>query len=308
MMSCRLGHGHGARGVLVMLAGCIALAALPVSAQEGVTVPVAAGFPAARQSARADFVLEGVVAQGGVLIGTAPSDTRRLALDGKDVPLSADERFLIAFDRDAAPTARLVAFLADGRTEEKLLAVTSHQWDVEYVDAARRPARTSDAFLKLRAPELQRIAAARAVHAQADGWRQRFIWPRSGRITGRFGAQRIYRGEAGAYHGGVDIAGAAGDPVHAPADGVVVLAADHPFTLEGNLLMIDHGMGLGSAFLHLSHIDVKTGDHVRRGQLIGAVGATGRATGPHLHWGMTWNDARIDPALLAGPMPNTRVQ
>ncbi len=87
------------------------------------------------------------------------------------------------------------------------------------------------------------------------------------------------------------------------ADGVVILAAPAPFTLEGNLLMIDHGMGLNSAFLHLSRIDVKPGERVRQGQPVGAIGATGRATGPHLHWGMKWNDARIDPLLLAGPMP-----
>ncbi len=89
----------------------------------------------------------------------------------------------------------------------------------------------------------------------------------------------------------------------APADGVVILAAAAPFTLEGNLLMLDHGMGLNSAFLHLSRIDVRVGDHVRRGQMIGAVGMTGRATGPHLHWSLKWRDRKLDPLLVAGPMP-----
>jgi len=93
------------------------------------------------------------------------------------------------------------------------------------------------------------------------------------------------------------------DLVVAPADGVVILAADHPFTLEGNLLMIDHGMGLNTAFMHLSRIDVKLGERVRRGQPVGAVGRSGRATGPHLHWSLKWRDARIDPLLVAGPMP-----
>ena len=104
----------------------------------------------------------------------------------------------------------------------------------------------------------------------------------------------------------MDVAGATGTPVVAPADGVVILAAAKPFTLEGHLLMIDHGHGLNSAFLHLSRIDVKPGDTVTQGQRIGAIGATGRATGPHLHWGMKWNDARIDPLLVAGPMPQGR--
>ena len=123
-----------------------------------------------------------------------------------------------------------------------------------------------------------------------------------GRISGVFGAQRVYRGVPGAPHSGVDIAGPPGTPVAAPADGVVVLAATSPFTLEGNLLMIAHGMGVNSAFLHLSRIDVRVGDRVRQGQIVGAVGMTGRATGPHLHWSMKWHDERIDPAPVAGVM------
>jgi murein DD-endopeptidase MepM/ murein hydrolase activator NlpD len=155
---------------------------------------------------------------------------------------------------------------------------------------------------QLRPAELAQIAAARAQLTDAQGWRQRFLWPATGRISGLFGAQRIYRGEPGAYHSGTDIARPTGTPVVAPADGVVILAADRPFTLEGNLLMIDHGGGLNSAFLHLSRIDVKVGEHVRRGQAIGAIGMTGRATGPHLHWSLRWRDARLDPMLMAGAM------
>jgi murein DD-endopeptidase MepM/ murein hydrolase activator NlpD len=83
---------------------------------------------------------------------------------------------------------------------------------------------------------------------------------------------------------------------------VVILAAEKPFTLEGNLLMIDHGMGLNSAFLHCSQLLVREGERVKQGQVIGRIGATGRATGPHLHWSLKWNDARIDPILLTGPM------
>ena len=89
----------------------------------------------------------------------------------------------------------------------------------------------------------------------------------------------------------------------APAEGVVVLAADAPFTLEGNLLIIDHGMGLSSAFLHSSELLVREGESVRQGQVIGRIGMTGRATGPHLHWGLTWRGLRLDPLLFTGPMP-----
>lgn len=249
------------------------------------------------------FTLSGSSVQGGVLTGVAPSDTVELRLDDQLIPVGPGNRFLIAFDRDAAPQARVTARLSDGRTLAQSVTVRPGAWRIERVNAPSRPTRSSEAFMALRRPELEKIAAARAQVTGAQGWQQRFIWPRSGRISGLFGSQRIYQGVPGSYHGGVDIAGKPGDPVVAPADGVVTLAADSPFTLEGNLLMIDHGHGLSSAFLHLSRIDVKLGQAVRQGQLIGAVGATGRATGPHLHWGMRWHDARIDPLLLAGTMP-----
>ncbi|BBD01278.1 MULTISPECIES: M23 family metallopeptidase [Sphingobium] len=278
----------------------IGIALLLACAGTAVAQPVAR--PAA---AGADFQLNGTATQGGMMTGIAPVGTVALKLDDQLVPVDADGRFLIAFDRDAAPTARLTARLPDARTVERSLTVASRAWRIERIDAPMRPTKSTEAFLALRKPELDAFAAARDVVTDAQGWRQRFIWPRIGRISGLFGSQRIYQGTAGAYHGGVDVAGATGVPVVAPADGVVILAAaDKPFTLEGHLLMIDHGHGLNSAFLHLSRIDVKPGDHVTQGQKIGAIGATGRATGPHLHWAMKWNDARIDPLLIAGPMPN----
>ncbi len=278
--------------------------ALMLVAMTGVTATARPSGLAVAATRSSDFLLTGSMTQGGVVLGAAPPGTVALRLDDAPVALDPDGRFLIAFDRDAPPAARLTAWLADGRTIERALTVGPRDWRIEKVNAPLRPTKSSEAFLALRAPELARIAAARAVVSDSQGWRQRFIWPRRGRLSGLFGAQRVYQGTPGAYHGGVDVAGGTGDPVVAPADGVVILAADHPFTLEGNLLMIDHGHGLNSAFLHLSRIDVKLGDIVRQGQRIGAIGATGRATGPHLHWGMKWNDARIDPLLLAGPMPS----
>ncbi|EZP72070.1 Metalloendopeptidase-like membrane protein precursor [Sphingomonas paucimobilis] len=262
----------------------------------------AAPSPGAPQE-QASIVLQGQPVQGGILTGAAPPGTVELRLDDQIVPVDVDDRFLIGFDRDAPAQARLAARLADGRTIDRLLSVAPGAWRIERVNAPLRPVRDNEAFLALRRPELAQIAAARAKVTGAQGWRQKFLWPRIGRISGLFGSQRIYQGVPGSYHGGIDIAGSTGQPVFAPADGVVILAADRPFTLEGRLLMIDHGHGLSSAFLHLSGIDVKTGDTVRQGQRIGSVGSTGRATGPHLHWGLRWNDARVDPLLAAGPMP-----
>jgi murein DD-endopeptidase MepM/ murein hydrolase activator NlpD len=259
--------------------------------------------PAMAESARAQFSLQGPFSQGGIAIGTVPAGTVALTLDGQPVPLATDGRFLIGFGRDAASSALLLARLADGREVREMLTIAPRAWKIENLTTLPRFSRPSAEFERLRAPELAAIERARSIASDSQGWRQRFQWPVTGRISGWFGSQRIYRGEPGAYHSGVDVAKPAGTVLIAPADGVVVLAADHPFTLEGNLLMIDHGMGLNSAFLHLSRIDVKPGELVRRGQPIGAIGATGRATGPHMHWGLKWQDQRIDPVLLAGPMP-----
>lgn len=262
-----------------------------------------AGQSRAAASTRSDFIFDSPLIQGGAVLGTAPAGTRQVLFAGAEIPVAADGCFLIAFDRDAGPTAVIAAIDGNGRETVRTLSVQPRAWRIERLDTLPRFAQPSEEFQRRRPSELAQIAAARAVNAVSDGWRQRFIWPVTGRISGLFGSQRIYRGEPGAYHGGIDVAQPAGTTVVAPADGVVILAAAAPFTLEGLLLMVDHGMGLNSAFLHLSRIDVKVGDVVRRGQPIGAVGTTGRATGPHLHWGMRWRSAKIDPLLVAGNMP-----
>lgn len=247
--------------------------------------------------------LSGERTQGGWLRGTAPAGATTVSFEGRALPLAPDGSFFAAFDRDATGQAQLVARLADGRTVAELLTISPRAWQIEHVNVARRPGGASDSFMARRAPELARINAARSVDHQIEGWRQQFIWPVKGRISGRFGSQRVYKGEPASYHTGLDIAtGESGTPFVAPADGVVVLAAETPFSLEGHLLMIDHGNGLNSAFLHCSKLAVREGDVVRQGQYIGNLGATGRATGPHLHWGMKWRDARLDPLLFTGPM------
>lgn len=248
------------------------------------------------------FSYSGQLTQGGWIRGQVPAGTVSARLDAVPLTLAGDGQFFAAFDRDAGRSATLVATLADGRIIESPLTVAPRAWDIEHVDVARTQGKTDEEFLAIRKPELARIAAARAVQSPSDGWRQAFIWPAKGRISGKFGSQRIYKGgEAGSYHSGIDIAPGAGAPIIAPADGVIVLAAVQPFSLEGHLLIIDHGAGLNSAFLHCQTLDVKVGDVVRQGQLIATVGMTGRATGPHLHWSLTWRGARLDPLLFAGP-------
>lgn len=270
--------------------------------------PTAAAPPAATAPPPLDpigrFTLSGQLIQGGLVRGTAPAGTATLTFDGQPVPVAPDGGFLIGFDRDSGPAARLVATLRDGRTVSEPLTIAPRAWNISRLGTLPKYPVPAPEFERVRPGELVQINAARAQRITSDGWRQPFQWPSVGRISTLFGSQRIYKnGEAGSYHSGVDVAKPTGSVVLAPADGVVTLATTRPFTLEGYLVLVDHGAGLNSAFMHLARIDVAVGQTVRRGQPLGTVGATGRATGPHLHWGMRWNAARIDPLLVAGPMP-----
>ncbi len=242
-----------------------------------------------------------------------PAAIASLKAGSVDIIPDSDGHFLVGFDRDAAKTVWVTGACAssklctdDGKHPEIGLTIAPGAWAIEQIDAPfHPPAMADETFERIRKDEMARIDAARSHDTGAAGWRQQFVWPVKGRISGKFGAQRVYRGTPGSYHSGVDIAtGASGTPYTAPADGVVVLAATPanggPFTLEGNLLMIDHGMGLSSAFLHSETLLVGEGDRVTQGQPLGHIGMTGRATGPHLHWSLRWHEARLDPALMAG--------
>jgi murein DD-endopeptidase MepM/ murein hydrolase activator NlpD len=275
----------------------------PSSATKQVA-PAAPALPAAVSAAEPasdalkDFWLRDEAVQGGIVLGQAPAGTVSVTLNGSSVPLGDKGFFLIGFDRDAENSASLVATLANGKTVDRYLPVRPGNWKIEHVKAnPTGGAATTAEFQARRGPELAQINASRSIKSDSQGWRQDFIWPLKGRISGVFGSQRIYNGSPGSYHSGLDIAMPTGTTYVAPADGVVVLAAKEPFTLEGYLLIVDHGMGLSSAFLHSSELLVTKGDVVKQGQAIGKVGATGRASGPHLHWGMKWNAARTDPLL-----------
>jgi murein DD-endopeptidase MepM/ murein hydrolase activator NlpD len=304
----------------VALMSCVAEggppASGPVDTQETAIRPQANSAPSARATGttattepassepkRVDFWFEGVPVQGALLTGRVPSDTVSLQFEGEDIDLGDDGFFIVGLDRDSPAEVTLAAKLKDGGAIERHLSVAPGDWKLEHINAPYRAGVSSAAFQERRGAELAQIVASRSKNVQSDGWRQDFIWPVTGRQSGFFGSQRVYQGKPGSYHGGADIAVPTGTVFVAPADGVVTLAARDEFTLEGKLIIIDHGHGLNSAFLHASAILVNEGDRVRQGQPIGQVGQSGRATGPHLHWGLKWNDARIDPLLVAGPVP-----
>lgn len=258
-----------------------------------------AGNEPAYQNTR--FSYSGELTQGGFIRGLVPDGTVKATLGDQELQIADDGTFFAAFDRDSPASVTLTARLDSGQIHGETVNISTRDWQIERVNVPKRELRNPEAYWRQREPEYNAIVAARAMKTDAQGWKQEFIWPVTGRISGRFGRQRIYQGEPGSYHSGIDIAKPNGTPFVAPADGVVILARTG-FSLEGGLLMIDHGNGLNSAFLHCSRLVVKEGERVRQGQHIGDVGSTGRSSGPHLHWGLKWHDARFDPILLAGSM------
>lgn len=246
--------------------------------------------------------LSGNMVQGGLAVGrTVPG--AKVSLDGMMLDVDADGVFAIGFDRDQKPAATLRVVYPDGGTETRALAVAPREWQIQRVEGVPR---------KYVSPPPEAMAAiaratklkeeARKTRAGGSRFAEGFIWPATGPISGVFGSQRYYNGEPRRPHYGVDVAAPTGTPIRAPAGGVVTLAEPDMY-FEGGLVFLDHGQGVTTLTMHMSRVDVKAGDRVEQGDVIGAVGGTGRATGPHLHWGMYWRGAWLDPQLLVGPMP-----
>ena len=237
------------------------------------------------------------VSQGALVIGkVAPGSTVRHA--GRVLRVTPYGSVVFGVGRDAAGPLEVEITPAKGSGHVRAIAVLPRAWPVEHVDGV--PPKTVDpppAIAERIRREQAQVTAARARDDARADFAAPFAWPVVGRISGRFGNGRVYNGKPGAGHSGMDIAAPAGTPVKAPAAGVVTFAAPDLY-LTGGTLLLDHGHGVSSNFLHLSRIDVAVGERVAQGQVIAAVGATGRATGPHLHWGINWFDVRVDPLLV----------
>ncbi len=241
--------------------------------------------------------------QGGTVVGrTEPGCT--LFFDGSRVRVAPDGHFILGFGRDNAAWAVLRVMCPDGTQRRQFLPVAERSYGEQRIDGPP-PAMVSpdEAVLERIRAEAARVAAARATDSDLEGWREAPVWPVTGTVTGRYGVRRVLDGEPRQPHFGVDIAAPAGTPVRAAASGRVTLA--ETLTLSGGTVIVDHGFGLSSSYLHLETIAVAPGDRVTQGGEVGTVGATGRAAGPHLDWRLNWYRARLDPALAAGPMPET---
>jgi len=245
--------------------------------------------------------LSGEAVQGGLLIGrTRPGADVRL--DGRVLRVTDEGLFLIGFGRDATQPVTLSINAIGGRLEQ-VLSPASRDWRIQHVDGLPAEKVTPPAAVLRRIQdEAREVRLARNQDDARADFVAGFIWPLEGRITGVYGSQRILNGEPRQPHYGVDVAAPTGTRVVAPADGLATLAHGDMYYSGGTLVM-DHGHGLSSTFIHLSRILVEEGQSVRQGEVVAEVGATGRATGPHLDWRMNLFEVRIDPQLVVGLKP-----
>ena len=248
-----------------------------------------------------ELTLDGPLVQGGLALGRAPAGWV-VTLDGAPVPARPDGRFAVGFGRDHPGAAVLRAAGPDG-VVERALRVAAREYRTQHLDGLppRLVSPGAEDLGRIRR-EQAAIDAARAAVSDLDGFLGPFRWPAVGPITGVYGSRRVLNGEPRQPHYGVDIAAPEGAPVAAPAAGRVVLAEPDLF-FSGGTVILDHGLGVSSSFLHLRDIEVAVGRLLAAGERFAAVGSTGRSTGPHLDWRMNWGAARLDPQLLAGPMP-----
>jgi len=245
--------------------------------------------------------------QGALVIGRAEPGAL-IEIEGRRLRVSPEGRFVFGIGRDAEGSVSVRIHQPGGGVLVHRIAVTARDWPIERIDGVPPTTVNPPPDIAARIEREQAlVAAARARDDERSDFAQAFAWPVRGRISGRFGNQRVYMlpdgsGAPKSPHSGMDIAAADGTPVQAPAAGIVTFAARDLY-LTGGTVLLDHGHGVSSNFLHLSRLDVDVGHRVEQGQVIGAVGATGRATGPHLHWGMNWFEVRVDPLLMLERAP-----
>ncbi len=289
--------------IALLLLACSACASTPPSAPApaaSAATPEPTSPPLVAIHSKSAIIAPPNVTQGALLFGYAPPGSV-IVYAGRHVRVAHDSRFVIGVAREQTGMVTLKITKPDGSDASVNVTIVPRSFPVERVEGV--PEKTVNPPPDIAARIEREQADVEAVRTRDDDrtdFEMQFIWPVKGRISGVFGSQRIYNGTPKSAHSGVDVAAKMGTPIHAPAGGIVSFANPDLY-LTGGTALIDHGHGVSSNFLHMSRIYVKVGDRVEQGQVIGLVGATGRANGPHMHWGMNWFDVRVDPLLLMTP-------
>jgi murein DD-endopeptidase MepM/ murein hydrolase activator NlpD len=240
------------------------------------------------------FSVAGAMEQGSLALGSAPPGAT-VALDGRPLRVTPDGRFAFGFGPDQVKPSLVTVRYPEGGGDSRSFTPTLRKYDIQHVNGLPQNTVTPPPDVTARiAKEAEAIYLARLADSSGSDFLSGFDWPAPGIESGVFGSQRIDNGVPMSPHYGVDMAAPTGTPIRAPADGVVTVCDD--YYLNGGFTLIDHGQGVSTSYLHQSKRLVKVGDSVKRGQRIGLIGATGRATGPHLHWAMNWFQVKLDPS------------
>ncbi len=245
--------------------------------------------------------LNGVFKQGGYITGKLENDeTTPIKFNGYTInkqQIGVNNTFIFGIDRNTKPEG-LITFNKDGKQQKVSFIIEPRKYKVQAITGiAKRKVNPNHADMKHIKQDKKQILNARGVFDKNNYITSSISWPVSATITGVYGSRRLFNGEERSWHKGVDIAAKEGTEVYAPSNGVVRLALANSF-FNGNLVIIDHGQQLMTIYAHLSSMSVKVGDKVTSKTIIGKVGSTGRATGPHLHWGLYWRNMALDPKLL----------
>lgn len=252
--------------------------------------------------AQAEPRFDGRWQPGAALVGQVEPGAR-VRFAQRELAVTPEGHFVIGLAFDAPPAAELFVTGADGVARRYEYSVERREYDVQRIDGLPQGmVEPPPAVLARIQDDQRRVAAAREANTPRADFAGDFRWPVASRVTGVYGSSRVLNGVPKQPHFGVDLAAPEGTPVRASAGGVVRMA-DRDLYYTGGTVILDHGHGLFTTYLHLSKLDVKPGQSVRAGEVIGRVGQTGRATGPHLCWRANWFDVRLDPSLLVAALP-----
>lgn len=250
-------------------------------------------------SANASIEFSGDFIQGGMIVGTAEQKILKADVDGVKIPVHPDGKTIVfGYGRDAKKESLITVTLTSNEVLTFPVSVKQRKYKIDRVNgvASKYVSPPKEVLERIR-NDSKIVKEARAKLSFRKDFLANTITPAKGRISGVYGSQRVFNGVPKRPHFGMDIAAPTGTEVIAPWPGKVVLAEPDLY-YSGGTLIVDHGMGITSTYIHLSKLHIKVGDEISAGDLIAEIGATGRVTGPHLDWRLNWFNRRLDPQLL----------